>query len=228
MVSQLFELGLLVIGVVLVMILGNGGIDLFGIGLVNLVGVVVVVIMLLLVVVFDVVLWIYILGFIVVVLVIGLVGGVFNGWLILCGNLMLIFCMLGMQMIFIGLVVVLINGFSLCISVVDLILVIGNELVLGVLIFFIIFVVLLLGVGWLMCYSLFGIKFYLLGINVCVVCYVGILQNCLCFVIYILSGVLVLVVGVIIVVCIVSVKVDYGNFYLFIVILIVVMVGICL
>ncbi|MFX5999160.1 hypothetical protein ABTF05_22530, partial [Acinetobacter baumannii] len=79
--------GLLAIGVALAMISGNGGIDLSGIGLANLAGVVAAATMPLLVAAPDAAPWTYTLGFIAVALVTGLVGGALNGWLISRGNL---------------------------------------------------------------------------------------------------------------------------------------------
>ncbi|ADJ62536.1 ABC transporter permease [Herbaspirillum seropedicae] len=226
MASQLPELGLLAIGVALAMISGNGGIDLSGIGLANLAGVVAAAAMPLLVAAPDAAPWTYTLGFIAVALVTGLLGGALNGWLISRGNLTPILCTLGTQMIFTGLAVVLTNGSSLRISVVDPISAIGNESVLGVPIPFIIFVALLLLVGWLMRYSLFGIKLYLLGTNARAARYAGISQNRLRFATYVISGVLASVAGIIIAARTASVKADYGNSYLLIAILIAVMAGV--
>jgi len=225
MASQLPELALLAMGVSLAMISGNGGIDLSGIGLANLAGVVAAAVMPLLVDA-DAAPWTYTAGFVLLALLTGLLGGALNGLLVARVGLTPILCTLGTQMIFTGLAVVLTNGSSLRISTVEPMSDIGNALWLGVPIPFLIFVVMLLLLGWLMRYSPFGIRLYLLGTNARAARYAGLSRGKLRFATYTMSGVLAAVAGIIIAARTASVKADYGSSYLLIAILIAVMAGI--
>lgn len=225
MASQLPELGLLAMGVALSMISGNGGIDLSGIGLANLAGVVATAVAPQLVEA-DASPWLYTGVFTVLALGVGLAGGFLNGWLIARAGLTPILCTLGTQLLFTGLAVVLTNGSSLRISTVEPMSAIGNEMVLGVPIAFVIFMVLLLGIGWLLRYSPFGIRLYLLGTNVKAARYAGIPVERMLISTYMLCGLLAGTAGVIIAARTASVKADYGSSYLLIAILIAVMAGI--
>jgi len=225
MASQLPELALLAMGVSLAMISGNGGIDLSGIGLANLAGVVAAALMPLLVDA-DAAPWTYTAGFVLVALLTGLLGGALNGLLVARAGLTPILCTLGTQMIFTGLAVVLTNGSSLRISTVDPMSDIGNALWFGVPIPFLIFVAMLLLLGWLMRYSPFGIRLYLLGTNARAARYAGLSRGKLRFATYTISGVLSAMAGIIIAARTASVKADYGSSYLLIAILIAVMAGI--
>lgn len=225
MASQLPELALLAIGVSLAMISGNGGIDLSGIGLANLAGVVAAAVLPQLVNA-DAAPWSYTLGFVAVALCTGILGGALNGLLIARAGLTPILCTLGTQLIFTGLAVVLTNGSSLRIASVDPMSAIGNEMWFGVPIPFVIFVVMLALVGWLMRYSPFGIRLYLLGTNARAARYAGISRARLRFATYTISGVLSATAGIIIAARTASVKADYGSSYLLIAILIAVMAGI--
>lgn len=225
MASQMPELALLAVGVSLAMISGNGGIDLSGIGLANLAGVVAAAAVPLLVDGNDAP-WSYTLTFVVVALATSLVGGLLNGVLIAKGGLTPILCTLGTQLIFTGAAVVLTNGSSLRINVVEPMSALGNEMLFGVPIPFVIFAVLLAAVAWLMAYSPFGIRLYLLGTNAKAARYAGISRTKLLISTYAISGVLAGVAGVIIAARTASVKSDYGSSYLLIAILIAVMAGI--
>ncbi|AMO95411.1 branched-chain amino acid transport system / permease component family protein [Collimonas fungivorans] len=225
MASQLPELGLLAIGVALAMISGNGGIDLSGVGLANLAGVVAASVVPQLVVA-DTSPWLYTGLFVLVALGVGLAGGFLNGWLIARVGLTPILCTLGSQLIFTGLAVVLTNGSSLRISSVDPMSAIGNEMLFGVPIPFIIFMLLLVGIGWLLRYSPFGIRLFLLGTNAKAARYAGIPGERMLIATYTLCGLLAGVAGVIIAARTASVKADYGSSYLLIAILIAVMAGV--
>ena len=105
MASQVPEIGLLAIGVMLAMCAGNGGIDLSGIALANLSGVVSAVIVSSMISASDSE-TAYSLAFILVAVLAGLAGGVINGLLISRLNITPILCTLGTQMAFTGLAVV--------------------------------------------------------------------------------------------------------------------------
>ncbi|AVQ84186.1 MULTISPECIES: ABC transporter permease [unclassified Variovorax] len=223
--GQLPELGLLAMGVALSMISGNGGIDLSGVALANLSGVVAATLAPMLVQP-DASPWLYTGAFAAIAIAVGLAGGLLNGVLIARVGLTPILCTLGTQLVYTGLAVVLTGGSSLRVGNADPLSAIGNETVLGVPIPFAIFVVMLLAVGWLLKQSPFGIRLFLLGTNAKAARYAGIPQGRMLIATYALCGVLAAVAGVIIAGRTASVKSDYGNSYLLIAILITVMAGV--
>ncbi len=147
--GQLPELGLLAMGVALSMISGNGGIDLSGVALANLAGVVAATLAPQLAAP-DVSPWLYTGWFAAIALAVGLAGGLLNGVLIAKAGLTPILCTLGTQLLYTGLAVVLTGGSSLRVGDAEALSAIGNEMVLGVPIPFVIFLVMLLAVGWLL------------------------------------------------------------------------------
>ena len=223
--GQLPELGLLAMGVALSMISGNGGIDLSGVALANLAGVVAASVAPLFAAP-DASPWVYTAWFAVIALAVGLAGGLLNGLLIARAGLTPILCTLGTQLLYTGFAVVLTGGSSLRVGDAEPLSAIGNEMVLGIPIPFVIFVAMLLGVGWLLKQSPFGIRLFLLGTNAKAARYAGISQNRMLVATYALCGVLAAVAGVIIAARTASVKSDYGNSYLLIAILITVMAGV--
>ncbi|MDQ2819776.1 MAG: ABC transporter permease [Pseudomonadota bacterium] len=225
MASQLPELGLLAIGVSLAMISGNGGIDLSGVGMANLAGVVAAVATPLLVD-GDASPWGYTGTFIGLALATGLVGGLLNGFLIARVGLTPILCTLGTQLVFTGAAVVLSAGTSVRIAGVEPMSTLGNENFYGVPIPFVIFMVLLLAVGWLLRFSPFGIRLFLLGTNAKAARYAGIPGERMLLSTYVISALLASVAGIIIAARTASVKSDYGTSYLLIAILIAVMAGV--
>lgn len=225
MASQLPELGLLAIGVALAMISGNGGIDLSGVGMANMAGVVAAVVVPQLVDA-DASPGAYTALFVAVALVTGLVGGVVNGLLIARVGLTPILCTLGTQLVFTGVAVVLTNGSSLRVASSESLSAIGNDMPFGLPIPFLIFMAVLLAVGFILRYSPFGIRLFLLGTNAKAARYAGIPGERMLIATYATSGLLAAVAGVIIAARTASVKSDYGSSYLLIAILIVVMAGI--
>lgn len=223
--GQLPELGLLAMGVALSMISGNGGIDLSGVALANLAGVVAATLAPQLAAP-DVSPWLYTGWFAAIALAVGLAGGLLNGMLIARAGLTPILCTLGTQLLYTGLAVVLTGGSSLRVGDAEALSAIGNEMVLGVPIPFVIFLVMLLAVGWLLRQSPFGIRLFLLGTNAKAARYAGISQARMLIATYALCGLLAAVAGVIIAARTASVKSDYGNSYLLIAILITVMAGV--
>ncbi len=99
MAGQVPEIGLLAIGVMLAMCAGNGGIDLSGIALANLAGVLSAVIVSMFISSAENQLG-FSLAFIGLALLIGLAGGIINGVLIARFNITPILCTLGTQMAF--------------------------------------------------------------------------------------------------------------------------------
>jgi simple sugar transport system permease protein len=225
MASQVPELGLLAIGVALSMISGNGGIDLSGIALANLAGVIAASVVPTLVAP-DASPWGYTGLFVAVALATGLLGGLLNGVLIARAGLTPILCTLGSQLVFTGAAVVLTNGSSLRIGDAGPMSAIGNESLFGVPYPFVIFMAVLLAIGWLLRYSPFGLRLFLLGTNAKAARYAGIPQARMLLATYGLCGLMAGVAGVIIAARTASVKSDYGTSYLLIAILIAVMAGV--
>jgi simple sugar transport system permease protein len=225
MASQLPEVGLLALGIMLSMISGNGGIDLSGVGLANLSGMVAAL---------TVPHYIsgddspglYTTAFVLITLAIGLLGGLLNGLIIAYLRLTPILSTLGTQLVFTGLAVVMSNGASVHVDYVDPLSSIGNGTFFQVPISFLIFVAALLLLGWILRYRPFGLKLYLMGTNPKAAVYAGIPQARMLVGTYVLCGLMASLAGLISSSHTLSAKWDYGNSYLLIAILIAVMGGV--
>ncbi len=225
MAAQIPELGLLAIGVALAMISGNGGIDLSGIALANLSGIVAALL---------VPFWVspddfpltYVFVFAGACLCVGLVGGFINGLLISCANLTPIIATLGTSLAFAGVSVVLTNGSGVRLGYIEPLDNFGHMPVLGVPICFAVFIAIALAIGAALRFTPFGVRLYLLGSNAKAARYAGFNQRRLLMLTYTISGLLASVAGFVIAARISSVKWDYGTSYVLISILIVVMAGV--
>ncbi len=225
MASQVPELGLLAIGVTLAMISGNGGIDLSGIALANLTGVVSGLTAMHFVNPDDAP-WMFTLIFAGTGLLVGLAGGLFNGFMIAYANLTPIIATLGTQLFFTGIAVVLTNGSALGLGYVEPLDDFGNSPILGVPICFSLFLAIALLVGAVLRFTPFGTRLYLLGSNAKAARYAGIAQKRILLVTYTACGVIASVAGIIIASRTASMKWDYGTSYVLIAILIAVMAGV--
>ncbi|GLK83132.1 ABC transporter permease [Ancylobacter defluvii] len=225
MAGQLPEIGFLAIGVMLAMCAGNGGIDLSGIALANLSGVVSAVVIGSFLSSVDQQAA-YSLAFIAGALVVGVLGGVFNGLLISRLNITPILCTLGTQMLFTGLAVVVSEGRAVAVGSPDLLSEIGNGLFLGVPISFVIFIAVAGLVAALLKFTPFGLWLMLMGTNPKAAMYAGFPRTKVLIATYATSGLLSGLAGVIIAARNVNVKWDYGTSYLLIAILIAVMAGV--
>ncbi len=225
MAGQLPELGLLAIGVMLAMCAGNGGIDLSGIALANLAGITSAMLVSAFVSA-DTSPVLFTVAFAAAAIVVGLIGGIFNGLLIAKLGLTPILCTLGSQLLFTGLAVALSGGPSVRVGSAEPLMEIGNGLVLGVPISFLIFCAITLLIGATLKFSPFGIRLFLMGTNPRAARYAGFAQTRLLVTTYGLAGVLAGVAGVLIASRNVNVKWDYGQSYLLIAILITVMAGV--
>lgn len=225
MAAQIPELGLLAIGVMLAMIVGNGGIDLSGIALANLAAVV------------SASLtpgwvnaaaspWLFTLVFVVCALLIGLMGGLINGLLVAYAKLAPILCTLGTQLIFTGLAVVVSHGSGVRIGFIEPLSFIGDGLIAYVPFCFALFITLIFLLGIWLRFSATGMRLYLLGTNLKAAQYIGIARQRLLVVIYIVSGILASIAGIIIAARSTSASADYGSSYVLIAILIAVMAGV--
>ncbi|KKC32321.1 ABC transporter permease [Devosia psychrophila] len=225
MASQVPEIGLLAIGVMLAMCAGQGGIDLSGIALANLSGVVSAVIMSTFVSAstdpsaFSI-------AFIAGAVLIGLLGGIINGALIAYLKITPILCTLGTQMAFMGLAVVVSGGKAVTVGSPALLSSIGNDMVLQVPIAFVIFAFAAALVAALLRFTPYGLWLMLMGTNPKAALYAGFPKNGVLVATYAISGLLSGVAGIIIAARNVNVKFDYGSSYLLIAILIAVMAGV--
>ncbi|MXN46472.1 ABC transporter permease [Shinella kummerowiae] len=225
MASQVPEIGLLAIGVMLAMCAGNGGIDLSGIALANLSGVLSAVIVSSFLsandsgTAFSV-------AFIAGAILTGLAGGVINGLLISRLNITPILCTLGTQMAFMGLAVVVSGGKAVMVGSPALLSSIGNDMLFQIPISFLLFVVIAGVVAALLKFTPYGLWLMLMGTNPKAALYAGFPKNGVLVATYAISGMLSGLVGVIIAARNVNVKYDYGSTYLLIAILIAVMAGV--
>ena len=225
MASQVPEIGLLAIGVMLAMCAGNGGIDLSGIALANLSGVLSAVIVSSFIsaaesgTAFS-------LAFILGALLVGLAGGIINGVLIFRLNITPILCTLGTQMAFMGLAVVVSGGKAVTVGSPALLSGIGNDMIAGVPISFLVFVLVAAAIAALLKFTPYGLWLMLMGTNPKAAVYAGFPRNGVIVATYAISGLLSGLVGIIIAARNVNVKFDYGSSYLLIAILIAVMAGV--
>jgi simple sugar transport system permease protein len=223
--GQLPELGLLALGIMLSMVSGNGGIDLSGVALANLSGMVAAMLLPHLVSADDSPA-LYTAVFSAIVLAMGVLGGVLNGIVIARLRLTPILCTLGTSLLFTGIAVVLSNGASVRVEYVDPLSAIGNGTWLQIPISFAIFVVTVLVLGWVLRRTPFGLRLFLMGTNPKAAFYAGIPRTRMLVVTYGLCGVLASLAGLISATHTSSAKWDYGNSYLLIAILIAVMGGV--
>lgn len=225
MAGQVPEIGLLAIGVMLAMCAGDGGIDLSGIALANLSGVLSAVIVASLVSNTGQE-GLYSALFILGALVIGFLGGLINGTLITRFGITPILCTLGTQMAFTGLSVIISGGKAVVVGSPEPLSSIGNEFWFGAPISFILFVAVAALVGAALKFSPFGRWLMLSGSNPKAALYAGFPRSAVVTATYALSGTLSGLSGVIIAARNVNVKWDYGASYLLIAILIAVMAGV--
>jgi simple sugar transport system permease protein len=225
MASQVPEIGLLAIGVMLAMCAGNGGIDLSGIALANLSGVLSAVIVSSMIsatgseTAFSV-------AFILVAVLTGFLGGVINGVLIARLNITPILCTLGTQMAFTGLAVVVSTGKAVMVGSPALLSSLGNDMVAGIPISFVIFILVACLIAAALKFTPYGLWLMLMGTNQKAAIYAGFPRNGVLIATYALSGTLSALAGIIIAARNVNVKFDYGSSYLLIAILIAVMAGV--
>ena len=223
--SQVSELGILSIAVMLAMISGNGGIDLSVVALANLSGVVAGLVVPHLFSPDDAPLA-FTIAFVAMALLIGALGGLVNGLLIARGRMTPILATLGTQLLYAGISVGLTNGSAVRIGYVEALSAIGNETVLNVPAPFLIFVVIIALVGIVLKHSPFGIRLFLMGTNPKAARYAGIPEQRMLMLTYTVCGVLAAIAGVIIASRTSSAKWDFGTSYLMIAILTVVMAGV--
>ncbi|WP_245432278.1 MULTISPECIES: ABC transporter permease [unclassified Rhizobium] len=225
MAAQVPELGLLALGVMLAMISGNGGIDLSGIALANLAGIIAFLLIRHFIPVADAPLlfsWV----FAGLALAVGFIGGLMNGIVIAYARLTPLIATLGTQLLFTGVAVFLTNGSAIGIGYIEPLDNFGNMPILGIPMCFALFLAIAAALAFLLKYTPFGVKLMLLGSNAKAARYGGINEKRMLLVTYTLCGVLASVAGIIIAARNSSVKWDYGGSYVLIAILIAVLGGV--
>jgi simple sugar transport system permease protein len=225
MAGQVPEIGLLAIGVMLAMCAGDGGIDLSGIALANLSGVLSAVIVAGFVSNAEQE-GLYSVLFVIGALVVGFMGGIINGVLISRFKITPILCTLGTQMAFTGLSVIVSGGKAVVVGSPEPLSDIGNGFWFGTPISFVLFVVIAALIGAVLKFSPFGRWLMLGGSNPKAATYAGFPRLAVITATYAVSGTLSGLSGVIIAARNVNVKWDYGTSYLLIAILIAVMAGV--
>jgi simple sugar transport system permease protein len=223
--AQLPEVALLALGIMLSMLSGNGGIDLSGVGLANLSGMIAALVVPKLVSGDDSPV-LYTTLFCAIVIGMGLLGGLLNGIVIARLSLTPILATLGTQLLFTGFAVALSNGASVHVDYVEPLADISNGTFLQVPISFILFVAVVVLLGWLLRRSPFGLRLYLMGTNQRAAFYAGIPRARMLIITYTMCGLLASLAGLVSVSHTLSAKWDYGNSYLLIAILIAVMGGV--
>ncbi|MGY6550192.1 MAG: ABC transporter permease [Roseinatronobacter sp.] len=225
MAGQVPEIGLLALGVTLAMIAGRGGIDLSGIALANLSGICAFLILgpanasglagsg-------------YLLAFMALSVAFGLAGGVVNGVIIGYLGVTSIIATLGTQLLFTGIAVAITGGSAQTLGFVPVLDDFANEPVYGMPLTVWLFLAVALAVaGWLR-FTISGQHLFLMGSNFKAARYAGIPSRSLLLKVYMISGALAGVAGVIIAARTSSMKWDYGSSYVLVAILIAVMAGV--
>jgi simple sugar transport system permease protein len=223
--GQVPEIALLAIGLSLAMCVGNGGIDLSGIALANMSGVSAALIAHSLLTAstnpdsFTIL-------FIFLSILVGLVGGLLNGLIIVYARVTPILCTLGTQMLFTGLAVVISDGRSVTVGAPRILSELGNGLVMGLPISFLLFLIIAAAIGAVLSFTPFGLRLMLNGTNPVAATFAGFNQKRIVILTYTASGILAGFAAVIIAARNINVKWDYGTSYLLIAILIAVMAGV--
>lgn len=223
--TQVPELGLLALGVMLAMISGRGGIDLSGIALANLAGIVAFHVASVLVVP-ESDPRSYFLIFAVIAFLVGVLGGALNGVLIGYAGMTPIIATLGTQLLFSGIAVGFTGGSALQLGYIPVIDDFGNMPLWGVPQTFILFIFIALLLAAILRFTRFGIHLFLMGSNPTAARFAGVRVKSLLFRTYLLVGVLASIAGIIIAARTSSIKWDYGTSYVLVAILIAVMAGV--
>jgi simple sugar transport system permease protein len=225
MATQLPEVALMALGIMLTMISGNGGIDLSVVATANLSAVIAGKICL----AFfsgDENALVFTISFVFIALFVGMLCGLVNGLLISRANFSPILATLGTQLVFFGFATVLTGGPSVSFGYSDAFSSLGNGQFLGVPIPFLVFAIVAALIAWVLTNTRFGFRLYLTGTNAKAAHFTGIDNKTILLVTYTVSGLLCAISGIISASRASSVKADYGSSYLLISILIAVMGGV--
>jgi simple sugar transport system permease protein len=229
MATQLPEIGLLAIAIMITMISGNGGIDLSVISIANLS---VIVAALLCKNFFPATdtdttqSWLFSGLFVIIALGVGTLCGVLNGLLVARASYAPILATLGTQLLFLGIATVLTGGPAIIIGGIEPLSQIGNGTILNIPIPFLIFLSITTLFSLLLSRTRFGFRLYLTGSNAKAAHFAGIHTSSIALVTYTLAGLLAALSGIISSTRSASAKADFGVSYLLIAILIAVMGGV--
>lgn len=223
--TQVPELGLLALGVMLAMVSGNGGIDLSGIALANLAGVIAFLLTPMLFSSEDAPIAFFI-AFSALALGTGVLGGALNGALIGYAGMTPIIATLGTQLLFTGLAVGLTDGSALRLGYVRVIDDFGNMPIWGIPRSFALFLLIAAGLAVMLKFTRFGTHLFLMGSNPKAARFAGLRVQSMLFRTYLLAGVLASIAGIVIAARNSSIKWDYGSSYVLVAILIAVMAGV--
>jgi simple sugar transport system permease protein len=223
--TQLPEVGLLALAIMITMLSGNGGIDLSVVAVANLSAIIAGKIAqssfnaetqgLEFAFVFPT-----------LAVLAGLACGLVNGTLVAFGNFTPILATLGTQLVFSGIAVVLTNGSALSLGYIEAFVQIGNGQILGVPIPFILFLIIAAILAWVFSRTRYGFRLYLTGTNAKAAHFAGINNRQILLLTYTVAGLLASLSGIISASRASSAKADYGSSYLLIAILIAVMGGV--
>lgn len=223
--TQVPELGLLALGVMLAMVSGNGGIDLSGIALANLAGVIAFLLTPMLFSSEEAPIAFFV-AFSALALGTGVLGGALNGALIGYAGMTPIIATLGTQLLFTGLAVGLTDGSALRLGYVQVIDDFGNMPLWGIPRSFALFLLIAAGLAVMLRFTRFGTHLLLMGSNPKAARFAGLRVQSMLFRTYLLAGILASIAGIVIAARNSSIKWDYGSSYVLVAILIAVMAGV--
>ena len=229
MATQLPEIGLLAIAIMLTMVSGNGGIDLSVISSANLSVIVAALTCKALFAGADSSAglgWLFSTSFVIVALTVGTLCGLLNGLLVSKVGYAPILATLGTQLLFLGLATVLTGGPAVILGDVQPLSTIGNGDLFGIPIPFLLFLTVSIAISLLLSRTRFGFRLYLMGSNSKAAHFAGIQTATVTLVTYTLAGSLAALSGIISSTRSASAKADFGVSYLLIAILIAVMGGV--
>jgi simple sugar transport system permease protein len=221
---QMPEIALLSVAMMLAMLSGNSGIDLSLIGIANLSSIAGGLLAATLVA--DQTSGNFAVVFILLTLAVGALCGLFNGFLIAVGGYTPILATLGTQLLFLGFAVSLTDGAAILFKYSEAFSWIGNSLAFGVPVSLWIFMFIAIGVGAALQLTAFGKRLVLMGTNTLAARYAGFNNVAITISVYAFGGLLASLAGVLMASRASSVKWDYGNSYILIAILTVVMAGV--
>jgi simple sugar transport system permease protein len=225
MATQLPEVALLALGIMLTMISGNGGIDLSVVATANLSAVIAGKLCL----IFfpgDQNAMAFTVCFVLFALVVGMICGLVNGLLISRSGFPPILATLGTQLVFFGFATVITGGPSVSFGYTEAFSALGNGQILGVPVPFLVFAIVAALIAWILTNTRFGFRLYLTGTNAKAAHFTGIDNKTVLLLTYTISGLVCALSGIISASRASSVKADYGSSYLLISILIAVMGGV--
>jgi simple sugar transport system permease protein len=156
---------------------------------------------------------------------VGVVAGLFNGAAIAVFGLPPILATLGSGLIFTGFAVALTGG-SAVMGFPTVVAWIGNGLVLGIPVPLILFAVLALGLAFVLTRTAFGLKVQMFGANPLAARFAAVDVTGLLIRVYVASGVLAAIAGMVVMSRANSAKADYGSSYLLLAVLIAVLGGV--